>query len=90
MLLDDAGPTERPKRRSAINDYLRDTLELFPDAMSERRDLGDVAHTFSHIAMTLDVEMMSVKARVTAFRINVDGPPNTEGVSHPSALSPWS
>lgn len=64
MLLDDAAPAERSKRRSAINDYLRDTVELFPDAMTERRDLGDVAHTFSHIAMTLDVEIMSVKVRV--------------------------
>lgn len=29
MLLDDAGPAERAKRGAAINDYLRDTLELF-------------------------------------------------------------
>ena len=63
VLLEDAAPADRAKRRAAINDYLRDTLELFPDAMSERRDIGDVSHTFSHIQMTLDVEMMSVKVR---------------------------
>jgi hypothetical protein len=60
-LLEDSAPADRAKRRAALNDYLRDTLELFPDAMSERRDIGDVSHTFSHIQMTLDVEMMSVK-----------------------------
>ena len=63
MLLEHATPADRAKRRAAINDYLRDTLELFPDAMTERRDIGDVSHTFSHIQMTLDVEMMSVKVR---------------------------
>ena len=62
-LLEGSAPADRAKRRGAINDYLRDTLELFPDAMSERRDIGDVSHTFSHIQMTLDVEMMSVKVR---------------------------
>lgn len=62
-LLEDSAPADRAKRRATINDYLRDTLELYPDAMSERRDIGNVSHTFSHIQMTLDVEMMSVKVR---------------------------
>ena len=60
-MLQDSAPADRAKRRASINDYLRNTLELFPDAMTDRRDIGDVSHTFSHIQMTLDVEMMSVK-----------------------------
>lgn len=61
VMLDGGGPAERGVLRSKINDYLRDTLELFPDKMAARRELGSVSHTFSHIAMTLDVEMMSVE-----------------------------
>ncbi len=56
--------------------------------MVARRELGSVSHTFSHIAMTLDVEMMSVEVLfLVYYGSSKDQSEDQAALATPSAMT---